>query len=97
MDFSEAHTIGCTPTFSPDGRYIACAVDARCSVRDAESLLVSRIFTCQDRISQLQWSPGGKHLLCALHNRGLVQIWNIEEDCFSCKIDEGPAGTQPEA
>jgi hypothetical protein len=93
MDFSEAYRFSaCPPVFSSNGKYVACAVDARCVVRDADSLTVCQIFSCQDKIDCLDWSPNSKHVLCSMHSRAIAQIWNIEEECWTCKIDEGPAG-----
>jgi hypothetical protein len=94
MDFSEAYKFtGPRPTFSPDRRYVACTVDARCVIRDAESLVVCHIFSCQDKVDEIAWCPTGLKVLCAMYSRAIVQIWNVEEESWTCKIDGGPAGT----
>jgi WD40 repeat protein len=93
MDFSEAYKFtGPRPTFSPDGKYVACSVDARCVIRDAESLVVCHIFSCQDKIDEIAWCPTGVKVLCAMYSRAILQVWNVEEECWTCKIDGGPAG-----
>jgi hypothetical protein len=95
MDFSESYAAsggGGAPCFSPDGRYIATAVEHRLIIREAESLRVVQLYACLDRIDIVKWAPNSVYVLCALCTRGLVQVWSVEDSAWSCKIDEGPAG-----
>eukprot|EP00741_Cyanophora_paradoxa_P000029 tig00000057_g27.t1 len=90
MDFSEAYK-GALQAWSRDGRYLAVAVEYRLVVRDVETLQIVQAFTCQDAISEVEWSADSKYILCALYKRSLVQIWSVEQPDWYCKIDEGPA------
>jgi hypothetical protein len=93
MDFSEAYQYsGQSPAFSPDGKFIACAVDARCVVRDAETLIVYHMFSCLDKVKRIEWCPDGRHIMCAMYTRASIQLWCIDDSSWACKLDEGPAG-----
>ena len=92
MDFSD--TVACTGVCqcSPDGKLVASAANYRLAVRDVYSLQVVQLFSCVDEISSLEWSFDSKLVLCVCPKRGIVQIWNVEDDNWHCKIDEGAAG-----
>ena len=93
MDFSEAYQYtGPTPVFSPDGKFVASAVEAKCIVRDSETLIIYHMFSCMDGVKHMEWSPTGQHVLCALYSRAVVQVWDINDPKWTCKIDGGPAG-----
>lgn len=93
MDFSESYRCsGPSPSFSPDGRYIAVVVEYRLLIRDWQTLRVVQLYSCLDRIRHYAWSPDSIYILCALYDRALVQVWSIEEPEWNCKIDEGQAG-----
>ncbi|KAF6261305.1 quinon protein alcohol dehydrogenase-like superfamily [Scenedesmus sp. NREL 46B-D3] len=92
MDFSESYRCSLLPAYSPDGRFIAAAVEYRLVIREVESLKVVQIYSCLDKIHRIEWSAGGKYVLCGLHSRGIVQVWSVEDPEWACKIDEGPAG-----
>ncbi|GAX85762.1 hypothetical protein CEUSTIGMA_g13177.t1 [Chlamydomonas eustigma] len=95
MDFSETYKCsGPQPTFSPDGRYVAAAVEYRLVIRDAETLAVVQLYSCLDRIDHFQWSPNSMYILCGLFSRAIIQIWSAVQADWTCKIDEGPAGVQ---
>ena len=92
-DFSETYKrTGPPPTFSPDGRYLATAVDHRCVIRDAESLEVLSISQCVEHIDRVEWSRDGDHVLCAQYRVGVVQCFSVSNDAWTCKIDEAAAG-----
>lgn len=78
--------------FSPDGRLIASATMYRLVVRDVDSLQILHIFSCLDRIDQVEWSGDSKYLLCGVYARGVAQVWSLEHPDWHCKIDEGPLG-----
>lgn len=93
MDFSEAYQFTeATPSFSPDGKFIASAVEARCVIRDSETLIVYHMFSCMDKVKHIEWSPTGKHVLCAMYTRSVVQVWDVDDPSWTCKLDAGPAG-----
>lgn len=78
--------------FSPDGVYLANAVQYRLIVRQVNTLQISRLFTCLDAIQHVQWSADSQFILCAMYNRSLIQVWSLEQPEWTCKIDEGSAG-----
>ncbi|KAK2165292.1 hypothetical protein LSH36_52g03026 [Paralvinella palmiformis] len=78
--------------FSPDGRYLANAVQYRLIVRDFKTLQIQQLFTCLDAIQHIEWSSDSQFILCGMYKRGLVQVWSLEEPEWTCKIDEGSAG-----
>lgn len=93
MDFSEAHKCtGPDPVFSPNGRYVATAVDFRLVIRDVESLQILQLYSCLDKVEEVIWSCDSAYLLCGLYKRGIVQVWSVDDHTWTCKIDEGPAG-----
>lgn len=79
-------------TFSPDGLYLATAVQHRLVIRNLSSLQISQFQQCMDTIQYLEWSPDSKYIVCGLYKRSIVQIWSIENPDWTCKIDEGSAG-----
>jgi len=95
MDFSEPHRTGPPPRWSPNGRYVAAAVENRLAVRDAENLaVVVHLFSCLDAVEALEWSPDSVHLMAIMHKRAMLQIWSLHDPAWTCKVDEGPAGAQ---
>jgi WD40 repeat protein len=78
--------------FSPDGEYLANAVQFRLIIRDVKTLQIVHVFTCLDTIQLINWSPDSQFLVCGLFKRGLVQAWSMEQPEWTCKIDEGFAG-----
>ena len=93
LDFSETYKrTGPTPVFSPDGRFLATAVEYRLVIRDAETLTVCSISSCLDRIHKIEWHPDSDHVLCACYKRGVVQCFSVSDEKWTCLIDEGPAG-----
>ncbi|XP_070207172.1 WD repeat-containing protein WRAP73-like [Littorina saxatilis] len=78
--------------FSPDGKFLASVVDYRLVVRDVETLQIQQLFSCQDAIQYIEWSPDSLFILCGMFKRGIVQVWSIENPDWYCKVDEGSAG-----
>lgn len=76
MDFSETYKSSTDPApcYSPDGQFIATAVEYRLIIREAESLRVVQLYSCLDRISELSWAPNSLYVMCAIHARGIVQV-----------------------
>lgn len=78
--------------FSPDGKYLACAVDYRLVVRHFDTLQVQHVFSCLDAVQHIEWSSDSQFILCGMFKRGMVQVWSLESSDWHCKIDEGSAG-----
>lgn len=95
MDFSESYKFsGPQPAVSPDGNYIAAAVESRLIIRNAVTTQVTQIYSCLDKISQIAWCPKSVYVLCGLVKRSIVQVWSVHEPDWTCKIDEGIAGAE---
>jgi hypothetical protein len=60
QDFSESYRCSLLPAYSPDGRFIAAAVEYRLVIREVESLKVVQIYSCLDKIHRIEWSASGK-------------------------------------
>eukprot|EP00941_MAST-03F_sp_MAST-3F-sp1_P005425 g5425.t1 len=78
--------------FSPDGSMLAMAQMHRCVIRDPTSLEIIALFTCADTITQIEWSSDSKLMLCKVSKRQLVQLFNVEDPEWQCRITEGVAG-----
>ncbi|XP_076472326.1 WD repeat-containing protein WRAP73-like [Babylonia areolata] len=78
--------------YSPNGKYLASCVDYRLVVRDVDTLQIQQLFSCQDAIQYMEWSPDSLFILCGMYKRGIVQVWSLENPEWHCKIDEGSAG-----
>ncbi|KAK3803640.1 hypothetical protein RRG08_023356 [Elysia crispata] len=78
--------------FSPDGKYLACAVDYRLVIRHFDTLQVQHVFSCLDAVQYIEWSGDSQFILCGMFKRGMVQVWSLESPDWHCKIDEGSAG-----
>ncbi|ELU06120.1 hypothetical protein CAPTEDRAFT_5701 [Capitella teleta] len=78
--------------FSPDGKYLASAVQYRLIIRDVKTLQILQLYTCLDAIQDVQWAPDSEFVMCCMLKRGLVQIWSLEQPEWTCKVDEGSAG-----
>ncbi|KAI0238144.1 WD repeat-containing protein WRAP73 [Lamellibrachia satsuma] len=93
MNFSELFKqSGHLCRFSPDGKYLANAVQYRLIIREVNTLQILQLYTCLDAIQYIEWSADSLFILCGMYKRGLVQVWSIEETEWTCKIDEGSAG-----
>lgn len=75
MDFSEAYkSTGPAPVFSPDGKFLATVVDYRLVIRETLTLKHVQLYSCLDKIHKIEWSPLSTYVLCALHDRAVVQV-----------------------
>ncbi|XP_065195356.1 WD repeat-containing protein WRAP73-like [Sycon ciliatum] len=78
--------------YSPNGKYVASASQHRLVVRSVSTLQIEHLFTCNDVIQELEWSPDSALILCGMFKRSLIQVWSLEQPEWACKIDEGWAG-----
>jgi len=76
MDFSELfkHSGSAGLRWSPNGKYLATTVGFRVVIRSADTLEVLQLWTCQDAINSVEWSPDSKYILCAMYKRAAVQV-----------------------
>ena len=64
---------GPCPAYSPDGRYIATAEEFRLVVRDVDTLQITQLYSCLDRIKHIRWCCRSEYILCGLLKRAVVQ------------------------
>lgn len=55
---------------------------------------VVQLFSCLDKVRDIQWCPNSLYVLCTLSKRPDVQIWSIRDPAFSCRIEAKAAGVQ---
>lgn len=64
----------------------------RIVVRRVEDQVVHAIFTADDKINHIEWSPNGALILAVVASQGIVQIWSVEDLDWSARIDTGVTG-----
>ena len=93
VEFSEVYKhSGYRCESSPNGEVLAVAVDHRLIIRDSVSQQILQIFSCDDKIDQIAWASDSKYILSAVHSCGLVQVWDIDDPEWSCRLNEGSSG-----
>jgi len=93
MDFTELYKqTSNLCIFSPNGLYIAIAVQHRLVIRDAESLQIVQLFSCIDNIQAIEWSQDSEYILCASYKLGVIQVWSLSDQEWTAKINEGVVG-----
>lgn len=92
MDFSDALSSSGKAAFSPSGDHLVHLRDQSIVFLETETLQAIHVYPCADKVSQIEWSSDSKYVLCAMHGRGIVQIWSLENSQWRCRIDEGAAG-----
>ncbi len=78
--------------FSPNGEYIATAVQQRLVIRESHSLQIVQLYNCTDLIQDLTWSPASDLILVASYKLGIFQVFSLEDENWTCKVDEGLVG-----
>lgn len=73
--------------YSPDNSLLANSVSFRLVIRDSKTLEVVHIWKCLDEINKVQWSPDSSLILVVLKKRNTIQIFNIDDTSWKCKID----------
>ncbi|KAI9506817.1 hypothetical protein GGI25_000150 [Coemansia spiralis] len=79
--------------FSPDGKYIAVAVEHRLIVRDSENpKRIHRVFSCEYEtapyIQEIEWSMDSEYILTASYAMNRVDAWSIEDESWRCTITD---------
>lgn len=88
----------CAPCYSPDGKYLATAVEYRLIIRDVESLRVVQLYSCLDRIDRLEWADNSLYVLCAMYARAILQVRAVQHaHARSACLPACPPGTPPAA
>jgi hypothetical protein len=91
MDFSQVYKQSLSK-FSPNGEFIATAVQQRLVIRQTDTLQILQLYTCLDNIQDLQWSPDSDLILCVSYKLKTFQIWCLSNEKWTAQIDEGLAG-----
>jgi len=73
--------------YSPDTTLLASTISFRLVVRDAKNLEVLHVWKCLDEINHVQWSPDSTLLLVILKKRNMIQIFNIDDTSWKCRLD----------
>ena len=92
MEFSNATQEAGPCAWAPDGSLLASCDGNRLFVRDTSTLMLLQIYTNIDTISRIEWSRDSKYILCAQYKVGVVQVWDVDDPEWICKMREGPAG-----
>ncbi|RUP51921.1 hypothetical protein BC936DRAFT_144410 [Jimgerdemannia flammicorona] len=94
IDFSDLYKkeSGALCLFSPNGAYVATAVQQRLVVRDAQTLQVVGLYDCADAIQHIAWSNDSEYVLSASFKEACVEIWSIGDPDWTAKIEEGFSG-----
>ncbi|KAJ1558724.1 WD repeat-containing protein wrap73, partial [Nowakowskiella sp. JEL0078] len=93
MDFTELYKqTSNLCVFSPNGVYLATAVQYRVVIRDSQTLQILHLFSFPDAVQQLLWAADSTLILAASHKTSRVYIWSIEDTEWSAKIEDGVAG-----
>ena len=72
--------------------YIASVSGNRLTIRDAQSLQSTQVFSCIDKVDRMEWSPDGLYVACILLMRAAVQVFCVADTKWTCRINEGVAG-----
>ncbi|KAJ3258145.1 WD repeat-containing protein wrap73 [Boothiomyces macroporosus] len=78
--------------FSPNGEYIATAVQQRLVVREAHSLQILSLFNCNDLIQEVQWAKDSDLLLVGSYKQAKFQIWSLHDEKWTANVEEGIVG-----
>ena len=79
-------------SFSPNGEFLATAVQQRLVIRESHSLQILQLFNCTDLIQHVSWSDGSDLILVASYKLGIFQVFSLEDEEWTAKVDEGILG-----
>ncbi|CAL1299939.1 unnamed protein product [Larinioides sclopetarius] len=82
-----ADVISC---FSPNGMNFAYVLQCQLIILDVESQKTVQKFICDYTIDCLSWSPDSELVYCCSKKQGSIQIWNLTNPVWRCKIMENP-------
>lgn len=93
MDFTELYKQSSNLCrFSPNGAYLATAVQYRLVIRDAETLQILHLFSCIDAISDVQWAPDSDLIFATSNKLGCIQVFSLRDPNWTAKMEEGLSG-----
>ena len=92
MNFSDIITFSDKAKFSNNSQFLAIVKGMRLSVYESSRMALVTSWTILDHVSDLEWSLDSTLLICAQAKRGLVQVLNIKDLKWECKVSMGPSG-----
>ena len=92
MNFSDILSYSDQTEFSPNSQYIAIVKGLRVTVYESARISPVNSWTIVDHVSKLIWSQDSCLLLCSQNKRGLIQVFNLKDTKWECKISSGPGG-----
>ena len=84
--------VGSHSILSPNAAFVASTSGNRLNIRSSQSLEITHIFQCVDKIDKIEISPDNCYVLCALLARSVIQVFSLEDKDWKCRINEGVAG-----
>jgi WD40 repeat protein len=92
-DFTEIYKqSGSLCFFSPNGEYVATAVQKRLVIRETHSLQIVQLYNCLDTIEEIVWAADSDLILVASYKLGSFQVFSISDETWTAQIDEGIHG-----
>ncbi|KJE98151.1 hypothetical protein CAOG_08161 [Capsaspora owczarzaki ATCC 30864] len=76
---------------SPNGQFVATAVQTRLVVRSTESMETVALFACGDEIDAIEWAADSVHILAASLKKGSLQAFRLQST-WSARIDDELTG-----
>jgi len=92
MDFSDIIP-GVTEAFySPDSNYLAVTNGTKIIIKNAQALNNIQVYSFIDTISHFEFSQDSKYFLIVMAKRGIVEARSIQEEDWTCKIEDQVSG-----
>ncbi|CAG0887314.1 unnamed protein product, partial [Cyprideis torosa] len=96
MNFSELYTCSSSLcSYSPNGYYLGRCSGNRLFVQGSDALQLLHVFSNEQVVTEVEWSPDSMLIVCAQKKAGIVQIWSLNDPgSWKCKIDTGCVGLE---
>jgi hypothetical protein len=78
--------------FSPNGEFVATAVQQRLVIRQTQTLQILQLYTCLDTIQYIEWCMDSDLILVASYKLKTFQVWKLSDEKWGAEVDEGLAG-----
>ena len=92
MNFSDILSFSGQAEFSPNSEYLAVVKGIKLTIYESASLGAVHFWNIVDQVSKLEWSSDSNLILCAQQKRGILQIFNLKDLKWDCKIALGQSG-----